>query len=91
MENIISNSILNCSCTHLTSFAGGYLVPPNKIKFEKVHNELRSPDEPGNFLVLGTVLTCFLLYLVAVILARKADNKDKAKVHIHVWYIQLAQ
>ena len=36
--------------------------------------------EPGKFLVLGTVLTCFLLYLVAIITARKADNNDKAKV-----------
>ena len=88
VENVISNSILNCSCTHLTSFAGGYLVPPHKIKFEKVYYELRSPDEPGKFLVLGTVLTCFLLYLVAVIMARKADSRDKAKViqlRIHAW------
>lgn len=79
VKEIINNSIV-CSCNHLTSFAGRYLVPPNEINFEKVFKELRSPDESGKFVVLATVLTCFLLYVVALVFARRADNNDKAKV-----------
>ena len=77
---IIKNSTLKCSCSHLTSFAGGFLVPPNQINFEQVYHEVTSPEEPGKFLVLGTVVTCFLVYLVVVLLARRADIKDSSVV-----------
>ena len=77
---IIKDTTLKCSCSHLTSFAGGFLVPTNQINFEQVYHELMSPEEPGKFLVLGTVLTCFLVYLVAVLLARRADIKDYSVV-----------
>ena len=80
VKEIINNSELNCSCSHLTSFAGSYLVPPNKINMEKVYNELQSLKESGKFLVLAIVLMYFLIYLVAIVLARRADNNDKAKV-----------
>ena len=69
-----------CSCNHLTPFGGGYLVAPNKINFRDVYNVLRSPNESGKFLVLATVVTCFLVYLLAVIIARRVDNVEKAKV-----------
>ena len=55
-------------------------MPPNQINFEQVHHELTSPEEPGKFLVLGIVATCFLVYLVAVLLARRADIKDSSVV-----------
>ena len=80
VEEIISNSALKCSCTHLTSFAGGLLVPPNEIDLQKVYNELRSPEDASTFLVLATVLSCFFIYLVAILLARRFDSIDKAKV-----------
>lgn len=77
----VSSSKMKCSCSHLTSFAGGYLVPPNEINFQKVYNEFRSPDEGDKFLVLVTVVTCFLVYLIVLIVARRIDKKEKAQVN----------
>lgn len=78
VEGFMKNSALKCSCNHLTPFGGGYLVAPNEINFHKVFIELLSPNDSGKFLVLVTVATCFLIYLVAVIIARRVDNREKA-------------
>ena len=61
-------------------------MTPNEINFQKVFDELLSPNESDKFLVLATILTCFLCYLVAIVLARRVDNRIKAQVRIHGCY-----
>ena len=80
VEEVINNSDMKCVCNHLTSFGGGYLVPPNDVSFVKVFRELRSPNESGKFLVLAILLATLLLYLVTIVFARREDQKDRAKV-----------
>ncbi|XP_022803108.1 polycystic kidney disease protein 1-like 2 [Stylophora pistillata] len=80
VEKVISNSGLKCACNHLTSFGGAYLVPPNDLSFVKVLQELRSPNDSGKFLVLVVLIATILLYLVAIIFARREDRRDKAKI-----------
>ena len=48
--------------------------------FVKVFRELRSPNESGKFLVLAILQATLLLYLVAIVFARREDRKDRAKV-----------
>ena len=47
---------------------------------DTVFKELSRLDETGNFGVLLTIIFVFLLYVIAIILAKKADRKDQAKV-----------
>lgn len=80
VEEVINNSDMKCICNHLTSFGGGYLGPPNDVSFVKVFRELRSPNESGKFLVLAILQATLLLYLVAIVFARREDRKDRVKV-----------
>ena len=45
-----------------------------------VFKELSRLDETGNFGVLLTIIFVFLFYIIAIVLAKKADRKDQAKV-----------
>lgn len=58
------------------------MVAPNPIDMDKVFKELRRLDETGNFGVLLTIIFVFLMYVVAIVLATRADRKDQAKVMI---------
>ena len=71
---------LLCLCNHLTSFGGGLLVAPNPIDMDTVFKELSRLDETGNFGVLLTIIFVFLFYIIAIILAKRADRRDQAKV-----------
>ena len=75
-----TNHRLLCLCNHLTSFGGGLLVAPNPIDMDTVFKELSRLDETGNFGVLLTIIFVFLLYIIAIILAKRADRRDQAKV-----------
>lgn len=55
-------------------------MPPNDVSFVKVFLEIRSPNESGKFLVLAILQATLLLYLVAIVFARREDRKDRAKV-----------
>ena len=55
-------------------------MPPNDVSFVKVFREFRSPNESGKFLVLAILQATLLLYLVAIVFARREDRKDRAKV-----------
>ena len=61
---------------HLTTFSGNFYVIPNNIDFSKVFKDL----PPDNLAVLLTVCITFAIYTVGLIIARRADNRDKMKV-----------
>ena len=75
-----TNHRLLCLCNHLTSFGGGLLVAPNPIDMDTVFKELTRLDETGNFGFLLTIIFVFLLYVIAIILAKRADGRDQSKV-----------
>ncbi|XP_035672135.1 polycystic kidney disease protein 1-like 2 isoform X2 [Branchiostoma floridae] len=73
----LSNSThMHCRCDHLTKFTG--VVAPNPINFAEVFTK----DILQNPIGLILVLVVFLLYLLAVLWARKADRRDLTKVGV---------
>ena len=71
---------MECLCDHLTSFGSGFLAAPTPIDFDKVFMELSRLGETGNVAVLATIISIFLLYIIAVVLARRGDKRDELKV-----------
>ncbi|KAL9952359.1 hypothetical protein ACROYT_G039604 [Oculina patagonica] len=68
-----------CLCNHLSSFGGNFFVAPNPIDFDYVFKQFPSIFESGNVVVLATVLTIFGLWIIGVVIARRADRKDEYK------------
>ena len=66
-----------CQCTHLTSFGGDFVVPPNTIDFSTVFSAEKFLEAVPVFVTVALVL---LLYVGALIWARRADKKDVLKV-----------
>ena len=73
---------LTCSCNHLTSFAGSVLISPNPIDFDKVLIEFKRLEETRNVAVIASVVVVFLIYVIVVIFARRADRIDPREVSI---------
>ena len=71
---------LQCFCNHLTSFGGELLPTPNDIDFQEVFIGFASLGNTGNVGVIIAVGVFFLLYIVAVVFARKADRRDEEQV-----------
>ncbi|XP_022801963.1 polycystic kidney disease protein 1-like 2 [Stylophora pistillata] len=69
----LSNSThTQCLCTHMSSFASSFFVPPNKIDWGKVNMEelLKNP-------IVAIIVCCiFLLYSLLVVWARRKDKAD---------------
>lgn len=70
---------MECLCNHLTSFGGEILVAPNSVDFDAVKKTLENLD-PKDMLVLATVCFVFLVYFLVLLVARRADKRDAAKV-----------
>jgi polycystin 1L2 len=66
-----------CFSTHLTTFAGGFLVLPAPINWNYV---FANADFAKNKTVYLTVICVAIIYLVLVIYARFQDKKDVEKV-----------
>jgi len=64
----------------LTSFGGSLLVKPNPIDFDKVLVEFKKLDETGNVAVIVTVMVAFMVYFLVLLLARRTDKRDAARV-----------
>ena len=73
---------LKCLCNHLTSFGGNFIQAPNPIDFDKVFTGFLNLAESDNISVLVIIACIFLLYLVVLIFARRADKRDLDKVII---------
>ena len=64
----------------MTSFGGSLIVKPNPIDFDKVLVEFKKLEETGNVAVIVTVVVAFLVYLLVLVLARRADKRDAVTV-----------
>ena len=74
------NGLLNCSCNHLTSFGGSLLLQPNPIDFDKVFVEFTKLGETGNVSVIVFMSLVFITYFVVIIIVRREDIKDAARM-----------
>lgn len=77
---MLGNGKINCLCNHLSAFGGDFFVAPNPIDFDKVFLEFGRLGETGNYVVLSTVCVLWALYVIGLLVARKADVSDKKKV-----------
>ncbi|KAK7505245.1 hypothetical protein BaRGS_00003407 [Batillaria attramentaria] len=66
-----------CEATHLTTFAGGMVVPPNTIDWDYVFSNF---DFDRNPTLYGTEIVIFVAYILAVVWARRKDKKDLQKI-----------
>lgn len=66
---------MTCRCKHLTSFGGGLLVKPNPIDFDTVW--VAFADIHNNMAVLATMISIFLIYILVIVWARRADTRDR--------------
>jgi len=73
-----------CLCTHLTSFGGGFAVPPNTIDFATVFTAAKFLE---SIPVFSTVITFIAVWVIVCIWARHMDKKDIARVS-RVCYLQ---
>ena len=70
-----------CLSTHLTTFAGGFLVLPEPINWNYVFS---NADFAKNKTIYLTVICISILYLLFVIYARYKDRKDFEKLGVMV-------
>ena len=75
-------TVIQCLCNHFTSFGGSFLVQPNKMDFSQVQVGFRTINDLYDVLVLVSVLLVFLVYLISLIFARRADKRDLEKVSL---------
>ena len=67
-----------CWSRHLTAFAGGWVVAPNKIDWSFVFANASFAQNPTLYV---TQMVIALVYIVLAIWARRQDKKDAIKVH----------
>ena len=78
--NLTSITQTHCRCTHLTAFGSMMDVAPNPIDFSAVMDGFSSMFETGNVTVFFFILVIFLIYLLVLVWARRADKKDLQQV-----------
>ncbi|XP_041364430.1 uncharacterized protein LOC121379844 [Gigantopelta aegis] len=69
----------HCLCTHLTTFAGGWVVPPNTIDWDFVFSNADFYQNPTIYI---TMIIIIVVYLMVAIWARRKDRKDIEKLGI---------
>ena len=62
-----------CVCTHLTTFAGGWVVVPNTIDWNYVFSNADFYKNPTLYI---TEIVIVVVYIIAFIWARRKDKKD---------------
>ena len=73
-----------CLSSHLTTFAGGFLVLPTPINWNYV---FANADFTKNKTIYLTIIVAALLYVVLTIYSRLHDKKDIEKVHANSYRI----
>jgi hypothetical protein len=79
---ILSDSNLthsHCVSSHLTTFAGGFIVLPNAIDFNYVWANASFLQNP---VIYSTVIALICLYILLAVWARWMDKKDEDKCGI---------
>ncbi len=66
-----------CRCNHLTTFAAGWIVAPNKIDFNYIFKNIQFDK---NATLYATEIAIAILFLLLFIWARRKDNSDVQKV-----------
>ena len=69
----------HCISNHLTTFAGGLIVLPNAINFNKVWANASFLQNP---VIYSTVIFLICLYILLGFWARYMDSKDDQKIGI---------
>ena len=69
----------HCISTHLTSFAGGFVILPSAINFQYVFANASFTQNPLIYLTV-IILTC--VYILFAIWARFKDKRDLKKLNI---------
>ena len=70
-----------CECTHMTMFAGNFLVAPNKVELFKLELFLELFHNP---IVVSVLIAFWCLYIIITVWARRKDMKDFPKVNTTV-------
>ncbi len=68
-----------CYSTHLTTFAGGFIVLPSPINWNYVFT---NADFNKNKTIYLTVIVISIVYLLLIIYARYKDKKDIEKLGV---------
>jgi hypothetical protein len=79
--------MVQCLCTHLTSFAGDFFVMPNAIDWSKISldNLFSNPT------VFAVVMAIFGLYVIGMIWARKKDKQDLLLVRLDFMFFMFCE
>ncbi|XP_004626039.1 polycystic kidney disease protein 1-like 2 [Octodon degus] len=72
----------HCLCSHLTFFGSAFLVMPNVVDVQQTAELFATFED--NPVVVSTVCCLCVLYVLAVIWARRKDVQDRAKAKITV-------
>ena len=72
-----SISLAHCISYHLTEFAGGFLVLPSSIDFNKVWANAGFLQNP---IIYSTVIIIISLYIIFACFSRLLDYKDSKKI-----------
>lgn len=75
---------IHCKCTHMTTFAGGWVVVPNTIDWNFVFSNMDFFKNPTLYI---TEIVIFVVYIVTVIWARYKDKKDLEMVGYYTQYL----
>ncbi len=71
--------LTHCQSNHLTTFAGGFIVLPPAIDFNKAFANASFLDNP---VIYSTVIALIIVYILLAIWARWMDVKDSKKVGV---------
>jgi hypothetical protein len=70
-----------CSATHLTDFAGGFIVLPDSIDFDYVFAHASFAE---NMTIYLTVIIIFCLYIILFVICLYLDRRDASKTRIYL-------
>ncbi|CAF1640812.1 unnamed protein product, partial [Adineta ricciae] len=77
--SLTNHNETECYSTHLTSFAGGFLVLPNPINWNYVFANASFSKNPTIYL---TIIITSLFYIILMIYSRYKDKKDIEKLGV---------
>lgn len=72
-----SEEEIKCQTTHLTTFAGGWVVAPNTIDWNFVFSNADFFKNPTLYV---TEIMIVIVYIIAMIWARRKDRQDLEQV-----------
>uniref|UniRef100_A0A1I8GMZ4 PLAT domain-containing protein n=2 Tax=Macrostomum lignano TaxID=282301 RepID=A0A1I8GMZ4_9PLAT len=71
--------VTHCQCTHLTSFAGGWVESPNTIDWNYVFSNFDFTKNPTLFV---TEIVIAVIFIAVFVWARRSDKKDLEKLGV---------